>query len=238
MKKLFCSLIVSFLIVSHAAQASVISWDLTADVTDIAGAGTYWDDLGVAVGDTISARITFDTDVNPFTQTSPIPGSTEVTTELRRTLPGIVTFDNISISTNGGVITYDPNYVDPWGIMRVSDNEDTAFYAELAGILYDTFAPTMLDFDDLNRLQALRFADEQNSSTFEHTAFPTTIPDLSEMIITRYYLQEVGEDGLTQGLVSDVTTISVPTPLGGPLFIIGLICIALSRRGRSETLEG
>ncbi|XOV86339.1 MAG: hypothetical protein ACFHX7_15395 [Pseudomonadota bacterium] len=227
-------LIVLALIAGHnEVKATSVTWNFTSQITSMGGDGEYWDLLGVEVGDEISATITFETDVSPLILTSPIPGSSEVTTERRRSAPNLVTFSGITITTAGGPVLYAPEYSNPLSIMRVSDNEDTPFYSELDGILYDTFAPTDLDLDSTSRLQVLRFATDQYSTAFESSFYPTMLPDLSAMIISRYYVSEVDGGGNQQFFVSDLTSISVPAPATIWFLLTGVMLMRTNRGSTS-----
>lgn len=227
-----------------AVNAAPITWGFEGVVTLVTDhtAGTFWTDAGVQVGDTFSGKMTFEPDTS-FTTTQSaitIPGYSGNTTEIRAPItPGLVTFTDIIYNTTGGDFVYDPAFNLKLDLLRLSVNEDLEDIGpETNGIIYDTFAPTVLDVvpgSPTERLQVFRLVDQAEDELFTTAGFPTELPILADLIYGRYYAQELDSTGVLQGVDTRLTQLySVPAPQTIVLFLVGLIALVSRKRQASQ----
>jgi hypothetical protein len=235
----FRTVLILFVFSLAGAQQAIavpVTWVFEGTVTLLTGTGSFFSDQGVALGDTFSGKITYDPDTPFGTFTSPvtIPGITATTTEIRTAFqPGLITFSDIIYNTSSGAVSYDPFLVNQLDRLRLSVNEDADLQPETSGSIYDTFAPTVIDLiagEPVTRIQVFRLVGEAEGGIFTPAGFPVTAPNLEDLIMGRYFAQEVDGSGLVQGVDTRLTSLVVPIPATWLLLIPGLVMLCGTRR--------
>lgn len=223
-----------------SAQASPVSWNFSGDVVNVSGDGSYFSDLGVAIGDSFSGSLSFDPTAgfNTNTFSTGVPGAPGFTQQITTPfLPGNAVFSNVKFFTSNGTVSYSSGFVD--GISRVEQriNTNGGVANETVGTTIDTF--TAQQFDSslpslTDRLQVFRLIDELNGGLFNLDGFISTPPSLDDLILGRYFLRELDGNGVGQSVDTRLTSVaSVPEPGALALLLFGATPILLRRRQRA-----
>ena len=209
------------------AQAVPVTWEFTGNVvaTNVGG-GTYWDDLGVELGDTVTGRVTFDPDAALATASAGTDGYGGTTLNSSFDPSHALIHD---VFVNGG--QYAPGYASPTSRLRSNLNTTHPGFAPPNTDPYDTFAIDNFE-SGFQRFQVVRiFAQPVGNGIIPSNTFPNSLPDFADLLHGHNYIQELDSNGGTSGLLAEWTNVQVvPAPASLIVLLLGLVRPGLRRR--------
>ena len=199
--------LIAGLLLTPCALAVQPSWVFEATVVspNAGGSpGTFWTDLGVAPGDTISGRVVFDPE-GAYAAHTTFTDSTGGF--VRQALaPNFVDVEQVTINRAvGGELQYKPAYATKGGIIRSRQNTSVIPFPDAGGNPYDTYA--LFEFEPgTPRSQILRLvAQPPGTGVIPTDAFLANPRPVEDLLLAAFTIIEVDGGGASSVLFATVT---------------------------------